>query len=575
MQRRHYRRRRYALLEQSPLKRIAKNLGILAVGAFAIWFAGNWAFAQLGVGNPVQRTAVQILLEERGLVEVSIEGAEPTRAKEGLKLYAGDSITTGAHANATLVFFDGTTIRLDERTTFELQESTLGAKASEIRVELPEGSLWVSSPELKSFSGSIARVIEGPTMTLDIPAGTEALISTDTLAVFSANGLGISVSLAERQKVVVGEGQQFALPDDAILSGDLYSYRTPLDAAVTRSAFVLESREEIAALEGEIRAPIASVLPVEEEDILVVSSPSNGATIYASTVNVRGRVGASVDAVRVNGYLASLDEDTRQFSEELALQDEDNIAIVVEALDADSAVLAQVRREITRDREPPEMATITLPATDGQTYRTQESEIIIRGTAPKDAVGIMVNDYRLQLFAPGDDTWSYLASTQLSNLKSGENIYNVKAINAGGYNSEPVTLIILLEEGTVGVIASEEEETETEEEEEVVLEPEESGRGLFPGTTTVSEPGPGTEYTLTHTGAISIKGSTSPQTYTVTVNDYKLSLYEPGTTNWKYIASLEFGTLRNGRNRYRIVSRNSAGKILDEIVYTIIYQPEF
>jgi hypothetical protein len=184
-----------------------------------------------------------------------------------------------------------------------------------------------------------------------------------------------------------------------------------------------------------------------------VTSPENNATIRTATVKVEGSVGEKVASLRVNGYQASIKSD-RTFSLEVTLPDEDKVTVTVEALDDAGNVMESVARQLTRDRKPPEAPAITEPAKDGQTYRTQQTELVIRGTAPQGAAGIIVNDYRLQLFDPAKGTWSYLASTRLDNFREGENVFTVYAVNESGTKSPGVSLTILLGGEGEGVISS-------------------------------------------------------------------------------------------------------------------------
>ncbi|PIZ71598.1 hypothetical protein COY07_04620 [Candidatus Peregrinibacteria bacterium CG_4_10_14_0_2_um_filter_43_11] len=62
---------------------------------------------------------------------------------------------------------------------------------------------------------------------------------------------------------------------------------------------------------------------------------------------------------------------------------------------------------------------------DGKDFETTENKVVITGTAPLKTKEIMVNDYVLKKYVPGDKGWSYIASTEFDSLKKGENIYNV------------------------------------------------------------------------------------------------------------------------------------------------------
>ena len=66
-----------------------------------------------------------------------------------------------------------------------------------------------------------------------------------------------------------------------------------------------------------------------------------------------------------------------------------------------------------------------------------------------------------------------------------------------------------------------------------------------------------------------IEGETHPDTASISINGYRLSLYLPGKVTWNYIVKEEYGNYRIGINRYAIVARNNEGKILDVLRYVI------
>jgi ABC-type transport system substrate-binding protein len=102
-----------------------------------------------------------------------------------------------------------------------------------------------------------------------------------------------------------------------------------------------------------------------------------------------------------------------------------------------------------------EVTNITSP-NEGKDLKTTKETITITGTAPNDAQAIMVNEYELQKFVPGDSGWSYIASTRFDNLTAGKNVYEVYAVNFDGEKE-------LLDAITIEYTSAETEEQETEE----------------------------------------------------------------------------------------------------------------
>ena len=334
-------------------------------------------------------------------------------------------------------------------------------------------------------------------------------------------------------------------------------------------AFVEESRT---LGRQQIGTDAAGTAPVTTQDILTVTAPVDNATITTPTVKVEGAIGARVDKVRVNSYLATVDATKGTFSQELSLRDGEEMTIRIEALDKDGIALEQQSRTVRRGTQTVEPPVITSPAQGGQTWRTQQTEVEIKGTPPAKAAGIMVNDYRLQLFRAGDTTWSYLASTALQNLHPGQNVFDIYALDANGNKSNPVRLTVLLEEGTPGLIGGSISSTANSSTPSVSETDLPTNAPLKPGIITVTAPTAGTQHTATGSEFL-LEGTTSPETASVWVNGYKLQLYRPGYTLWNYIAKVDYGTLKRGTNVYHIIARNAEQQILDAFDYTVTYNP--
>ncbi|MFH1671065.1 MAG: cadherin-like beta sandwich domain-containing protein [Patescibacteria group bacterium] len=573
---RRHRRGSYALAQPSPVASMMRRTVSLLILGVVLLVVGTKVLNFFGVGNLMQQNAVVLAIEGQGTVNVSIEGKSIQRAENNLKLYPGDRVETSGRAFGVLSFFDESYVRLDERSEVLITQSVKGAEESSLSVELIKGTIWVAVPTVEAFSGSILREIQTENMKVAFPSRTEAIVSPSSIVVFAADGLGVSIWLTGMEDpIVIGEGQQLSVPQQSVITGDPYRYRKPLDPLVMRPTFVEESRSSYAKHRSvqELSSPEPTA-PTNE--IIVVTEPQDGMQVQTSTVRVEGKVGTQVSSVRINGYIVAIDEAQSTFAQDMALPDSNDVSIVIEALAADGTVQEEVRRTIHRDRKPPEPPIITSPASSGQTYLTSRETIEIKGKTKKDIVGVEVNDYRLQLFNPGDDTWTYLANVKLDNFKPGENVYKVIAINKGGYKSEPAFITIVLGEGEEGVIAEvsyDEGEENTDLSEITTSDVLPSNVPMLPGTLKVVSPTEGAFHKATDTSLL-IEGAASDKTHSVWVNDYRLQLYEPGKTFWNYIADTKLFTMRRGTNIYHIVARDSEGKILDEMEYTILLDPQ-
>lgn len=68
-----------------------------------------------------------------------------------------------------------------------------------------------------------------------------------------------------------------------------------------------------------------------------------------------------------------------------------------------------------------------------------------------------------------------------------------------------------------------------------------------------------------------VKGTTSSDTHKITINDYRLQKYIPGQTQWDYIASTRFNTLKDGLNTYVLKTFDVDGEQIDSMIFSINY----
>ncbi len=533
-------------------------LGLILYGFTKLMF---WAFG----GSELPRTAATLTVEDGGTVNVAVEDGLLRRVEDTLKVYPDDRIVTGATGNAQLAFFDGSMSRIDADTDMTIAEDSQDAESAQWEVNIAKGALWARTPNLDTYSGAIARTVTFPRYSATLTSDTEVVLEEDQLMVFSADGQGISVTIDKLEEpVIIGEGQQYKLPEGDI-SGDPYAYRSAIEPLAVQRAFVTESRTMMVSTTTPVTGGSGTTIDTEP---LTVVEPVNGTTVTTASIRVTGRITSMVERVRINGYDATIDAAGGTFSQELALQAGNQTTLQIEALDARGLTIGQESRTVYRGSTTVASPVITSPGVAGQTYRTQKEEIAISGTTPASTAGIIVNDYRLQLYRSGDTTWSYLASKALGNLKDGQNIFDITAIDAAGNRSAPVRITVVIEAGAEGVIGGgATSSTPTVSETDLP-----NNAPLMPGTITITGPQPGIVYTATGSEFL-LEGTTPRESASVWVNGYKLQLYKPGVTFWNYIAKTEYNTLKPGTNVYRIVARNAQNQILDQFEYTVTYNP--
>ncbi len=555
----------YALTQEHTLPRSLRLLlvaGAILVTTYLLW---TLLLRILGVTAVVSRAGAFLTVEDRGTVSVTIDKKEQ-HAENGMMLFPGESVSTGPGAHASLQLFDGSRVRLNDGTRLTITQSERGTP-SHITLNMEEGTIWILTAPQKNLTGSVLWSVTSPTLGFALAPGTEAMLSEKSVTVFSSDSEGISVSLKGHDAFLISEGQQWTMPKSGTVGDNVYDQRSPLDPLAAKPTFVLESRQIFAKLLG-VRSPSGGPGAVGT-DLLTVTSPLQDSVMQGPIVTVAGSVGQGVTKVMVNGYPAILDAAKGTFSQQVAPPDGAGpVDITVQALDAEKNVLAEIRRTVKRPpAKPLEAPTITVPAKAGETYNTPAEELILRGGAPKGAVGISVNDYKLQLFDPAKGEWSYVASLRLRNMVPGINTYDIVAVDAAGKKSPAARITIVQGAASEGVVTG-----GTSSAGAISSGPLPENAPLQPGSLTITSPEPGSSHTETGTGFL-LEGLTSSKTATISVNDYTLQLYRAGKTTWNYIVDVGINNLKKGTNVYKIVARDKDQQILDSLTYTVEYTP--
>lgn len=545
---------------------------IMIVIALAVMWYGSSKLLQFFDRSVDLKTATSLEARTKDGVQVSIQGQEWQAGETGLRLYAGDAVSTKSTGDAVLRFFDGTRIRLDTNTDVEIVRADRQAEGTSIlTLKIRAGRIWMATPDKAVFTGAIVRTAATENYNAEVPHSSNVLIAGALLNVVKASGLGVKTTLVANNAVplYIGEGQYFSLDGNAksaIETGsDPYEFRDPITAKLLQDEFLTSS---YALLLSDNKVPITgsgTTAPADDTEPLVVTTPLNNESVTEKSVTVSGRVSTRVSDLLINGQSISVLKD-QAFSAEISLSKDPTSLITIEAKNAQGITLAKIERTVINSYkivvEPPRIKS---PVGSGQTLTTKESVIEITGEAPPNTAAIFVNDYRLQLFQAGGKTWSYLANAKYGNLVEGENIFSVTALDKDGNRSAPRSITIIYEPvgGSLGSGTTISSSSEP---------PIKQNPPLKAGTLLVLTPSQGTSSETTD-NELSITGTTDAETYSISVNGYTLSLYEPGSTAWKYIASTNLETMKRGKNVYRVVSRNNKGEILDVLEYTLTYRP--
>jgi len=212
---------------------------------------------------------------------------------------------------------------------------------------------------------------------------------------------------------------------------------------------------------------------------------------------------------------------------------------------------------VSSDLEPPRILT----PVDGAHIPAHQDALRIEGTAPLEASQIIVNGYTLTRFQAGDRKWAYFAATKFGTLVGGENKFSAIAVARDGSRSLPTEITVFYEGNTqenLEPIENSETATGDEFKAPVVTRP---------AVIVAGEP------YQTSSEVVTITGIVDPRTNTVEVNGFRLQKFQPGQTEFSYIANAQYDNMKAGENVYEIVALGPDGKravTSIRIVYTPI-----
>ncbi len=79
----------------------------------------------------------------------------------------------------------------------------------------------------------------------------------------------------------------------------------------------------------------------------------------------------------------------------------------------------------------PGTLSVQTPAA-GNEATTDQKEVILAGSTAAETYSVSINGYTLSLYLPGKTTWNYIASTDLTTMKRGRNVYRIVSRNKDG-----------------------------------------------------------------------------------------------------------------------------------------------
>ncbi len=179
----------------------------------------------------------------------------------------------------------------------------------------------------------------------------------------------------------------------------------------------------------------------------------------------------------------------------------------------------------------------------GDRIPASSDSVKVEGVAPEGTLQMVVNGYTLTRFQPGDRKWVYFSSQKFGTLVPGDNLYSVVAVSYDGLRSEPSTVNVFYEGSNENISSKPVEVTSVG-----TIDSEEFSAPVVTKPLILSD---GTAY-QTSSEVVTIRGLVDPKTNRIDVNGFKLKRFQPGQTEFSYIANAKYGNMEEGENLYEI-----------------------
>lgn len=577
-----------------PRRNRAKNyfmpFAVIAVIFITLFF--GWKSVNKRIINQSSHTLsekVFLSIDSGSAKAMTVGREEWQNAPDKIYLYKGEKIKTASDGRASLTFFDGSEARLNTSSEIEFtalkkknETNTIAASlnAGETwininRINNPDSTFKVSTPLLNIETRGATYAIEYPGSIYVLDGSLQVEVKYNDSVVESYNvGVGQQMIIDEAKAEAVKKGEDteiiFAL-SESFKGSNWYEWNQMKDEGVSELSENQQSDEE--ADEKDLpteNTDEESQNNIDESDetdeqtglnseILTITKPENNAAVSKNSIAIEGRSNNSVNSVKIGEK--STTPNNNKWAATINLEEGQN-TIKVTALDNDGNELDSQTVKISYDTEAPDAPVVTSPEINNdEPFALDDVEQVIEGTVSSDTQAVIINDYRLTQYVPGSKQFKYFAKTSYNNLKIGKNEYKIIAEDKAGNQSDPTIIYLELKAETVEELANDEAENESEA--------ESTPSAANTGGVQFTAPNNG-ENLVSNDTEFELSGTVPEGTTKVTVNDYELTQFSEGDSNFTYRAYVSIGNLKIGEvNTFTAKAYNSNDELLGQATMSI------
>ncbi|MDX9970866.1 MAG: hypothetical protein RBS56_03075 [Candidatus Gracilibacteria bacterium] len=372
---------------------------LICVGLIGV--LGFQLFSSLSEKEPDKGIEIELL---SGSSELKAWGTEQfIDIPSGSFLMEGDEITTSSDSLMSLKFPEGSILRVGGGGDLIVEELNMEKEPYSVKLLLVNGEVWLNKMTSESgttnFQVSLGNVV---VKSNDISVLALENKMDEVVRVVSGASASVDVLNESKSKVVdtimVGVGQEAYFSKEVLQK--YWNYESPSIIVASSDTF-------------------------RDGDFYDFNMEADRGNVDVSTLESDVLVGTSEEDLLISTGEESMVSST-----------EENPTVT----------------NVVEENEPEEnlvSGTLSAPKLTGVSGVTKTDEngfyvvtnylATLSGTV-SGASEVYVNDYKLQKFVSGGDTWTYFANAKYNLMKEGENVYNVYAKDANGKKSDVLTV---------------------------------------------------------------------------------------------------------------------------------------
>ncbi len=394
---------------------------------------------------------------DRGSVQMRSYGTDDFfNLSSDVLILEGDEIKTSADARVIVEFFDGTIMRIDGGS--DIAFTLVDDEDYRIEILLLDGKVWVNKIYRGDNSTNFHATGNHITVKSDRPSIFEVESEfDDVVRVFQGEEVSVEIKSEDDSSVVdtetVGVGQEIVFSDEAL-----------------KRYWQFQSPNILSALSDDFKKSQWYLWNIAQD-----KNPTEFVR-YASSEGQFVQVDPEIKDESLIGNDGSSEEDPDDIAGEGETQDEelndaadiepaDNESTEDESVDGESAD-GESADEISAPLTTPKITSVAgITETNSDGYYEVSSSLATLTGSVTGAQKVVVNDYTLTKFNPGDTTWTYFANAQYNLMSEGENTYTVYAVDENGTRSDILTVKVLYTPNSAPATESaEDDETDAEAE---------------------------------------------------------------------------------------------------------------